>query len=72
MQDDFIHKQLFIDTDSIYRLSCHPLYLLLSRLILFACKESLCCLEVCLLTVFLRWMYVVVFTKKWNLSHFQT
>jgi len=47
MQIDVIHKQLCVDTDSIYQLSRHPAYLLLARLLLISCKEFIRCFEVC-------------------------
>jgi len=47
LQDELIHRQLCADTDSVYRLSCHPLYLLLAKLLLISCKEFLGDLQVC-------------------------
>lgn len=41
LQDDLIHKQLCVDTDGVYQLSHHPLYLLLSKLLLISCREFL-------------------------------
>ena len=46
MQDDLIHSRLCVDTDSVYPLSRHPLYLLLAKLLLISGKEFLSDLQV--------------------------
>jgi len=47
LQDDLVHSQLRVDTDTVYQLSRHPLYLLLAKLLLISCKQLLGDLQVC-------------------------